>query len=93
MQVSPFLEIFVGLFLVFGLSTGWFTRARVWAFAIVIGLVVFALWAFLESQNPPANPGLTVENVQVAALIGCLAAIPAFLSAGLARIIKRRRET
>jgi len=92
MQISPFLEIFVGLFLTLGLAIGWFTNIRVWLFALVVAVLVFAGIAGAEAQNPPANPRLTVENLQIAGLLAAVAAIPAFLTAGFTRLIKRRRE-
>ena len=93
MQISPFLEIFVGLFLALGLGIGWFTRIRLVVFALIVAILVFAGIAVAEAQNPPADPRLTVENLQIAGLIAGLAAIPAFLSAGLTRLIKSRRVT
>ena len=93
MQISPFLEIFIGFFLALGAGFGWFSRWPVIIFALAVSVLVFAVYAYLSSQNPPANPELSREDLRIAALLAALAAVPAFLSAWIARSIKRRRET
>lgn len=93
MQISPFLEIFVGLFLLSGALVGWFTRIPVILFAAAIAVIAFSGFAYLESLNPPAAPRLSEEDVYVSVFIAGLAAIPALLSAGLGRFLKRRKSS
>jgi hypothetical protein len=93
MQISPFLEIFVATFVLFGSVIGWFTRIRVLLFAVLVALCVFALLAILSSFDPPANPSLTSDDVAVSAFIAGFAAVPALLAAMTGRFLRNRRES
>jgi len=95
MQWSPFLEIFVGLFLLLGFGLGWFTRIPVLAIGLCAGVLVFAAILIAEqaADYEPWNWDIGYDTLGIYAMLGLLGGVPAFLTALLGRIIKRRRET
>ncbi|UAB78060.1 hypothetical protein INR77_15080 [Erythrobacter sp. SCSIO 43205] len=94
MNWSPFLEIFVGLFLALGIGLGWFTRIRVIVIGLAAGLFVFATILIAEQamHHTPWNRELSSETLWVYFMLGVFAAVPAFIAALIGRLIKRRRE-
>lgn len=95
MQWSPFLEIFIGLFLLVGIVLGWFTRIPVVLIGLGAGVLVFLgiLLAEQAMDYEPWNWEIGGDTLGIYSMLGALAAIPAFLTALLGRFIKRRRET
>lgn len=95
MQWSPFLEIFVGLFLLIGVGLGWLTRLPVMLIGACAGALVFLGILFAEQamDYDPWNWTIGADTLWVYFMLGVFAALPALLAALLGRWIKRRRET
>ena len=95
MNWSPFLEIFVGLFLLIGIGLGWFTRIRVWVIGIGAWALVFFGILLVEqaAHYEPWNREISPNTLWVYFMLGVFAAVPAFLTALIGRFIKRRRES
>ena len=95
MNWSPFLEIFVGLFLLLGVGLGWFTRIAPIVIELACGVLIFAGFLLAEQamDYDPWNWELSSEALRVYIMLGAFAAVPAFIAALIGRMIKRRRET
>lgn|GEM_PF-5737794 len=95
MNWSPFLEIFVALFVLLGIGLGWFTRIPLIVIGAVCGVLVFAGFLLAEQamDYDPWNWELSSEALWVYFMLGAFAAVPAFIAALIGRMIKRRRET
>ena len=95
MNWSPFLEVFVGLFLLVGIGLGWLTRIPVILIGAGAGVLVFLgiLLAEQAADYEPWNWNIGADTLGIYFMLGVFAAIPAFLTALLGRFIKRRIET
>ena len=92
MHWSPFLEIFIGLFLAAGAALGWFTRIPVILIGLGAGILVFIGMLLTENTLAFSEWNISPEALWVYLILALFAAVPAFITALLGRILKRRRQ-